>query len=391
MTVGLFVGTRKGAFILRSKDRETWDLSGPIYLGHTANHVVCDPRDGRTVVIGSRGGHLGPTVYRSTDAGQSWAEARLPPRFQKSADGTVADDPSGLRPDQILQVAPRRSVANVFWLTPGHASEPGVWYAGTSPHGLFRSEDGGDTWEGVDGFNENPKRLAWSNNDDPKFAPPGGAITHSVSVDPRDKNHLYLGLSTGGFFESTDRGNDWSPLNRGCEAMFLPDPEAEFGHDPHSVRLAPSNPDRLYQQNHCGIYRLDRPAGRWSRVGEAMPKEVGDIGFSIEVHPRDADTAWVFPMDGTDVWPRTSPDAKPGVFVTRDGGTSWNRQRAGMPDRAWWTVYRQSVSVDRADPVGVYFGTSSGELWASRDEGESWRPIAEHLPAIVAVEAAELA
>jgi len=154
--------------------------------------------------------------------------------------------------------------------------------------------------------------------------------------------------------------------------------------------MSPSNPDVLYQQNHCGIYRVDRPGNRWSRVGDNMPPEVGDIGFAVEIHPRDPDVAWVFPMDGTDVWPRTSPDGRPGVFGTRNGGRTWQRQSEGMPPRAWWTVYRQSVSVDRADSVGVYFGTSSGELWASQDEGANWRPIAQHLPAIVSVEAAEV-
>src|SRR5438105_1443163 len=181
MSVALFVGTRKGAFILRSSDRSKWELVGPSYLGHTANHVVADPRDGRTVLIASRAGHLGPTVYRSTDGGLSWAEAERPPRFPK-VEGTEkwTDE---LRPDQVLAVAPGRSVSAVFWLTPGHASEPGVWYAGTSPHGLFRTDDAGKTWQPVDGFNEHPMRVQWSNNDDPKFAPPGGATTHSVIVD----------------------------------------------------------------------------------------------------------------------------------------------------------------------------------------------------------------
>jgi hypothetical protein len=187
-------------------------------------------------------------------------------------------------------------------------------------------------------------------------------------------------------FESTDNGNDWVPLNAGSVATFFPDPEPEFGHDPHTVRLHPQQPDRLYQQNHCGIYRMDRPDGKWVRVGDNMPREVGDIGFPIELHPRDPDTAWVFPMDGTDVWPRTSPDGKPAVYVTRDAGESWTRCDNGMPETAWWTVKRQAMTVDANDPIGVYFGTTSGELWASPDEGASWSPIAEHLPEIYSLE-----
>jgi hypothetical protein len=163
-------------------------------------------------------------------------------------------------------------------------------------------------------------------------------------------------------------------------------------HDPHCVRLCPSNPDRLYQQNHCGIYRLDRPADQWQRIGRSMPAAVGDIGFPMVVHPRDADVAWVFPMDGTTVWPRTSPDGKPAVYGTRDGGETWQRLDAGLPgSQAWWTVKRQAMTADSRDPVGLYFGTTSGELWMSRDEGRQWECIATHLPEIYAVETAELA
>jgi hypothetical protein len=162
-------------------------------------------------------------------------------------------------------------------------------------------------------------------------------------------------------------------------------------HDPHSVKVSPSNPDRLWQQNHCGIYRLDRPGTRWERVGRAMPKAVGDIGFPIVVHPRDADVAWVFPMDGSTVWPRTSPGGRPAAYVTRDGGRRWTRLDGGLPrGKAWWTVKRQAMSGDAHEPVGLYLGTTSGELWASRDEGRRWTCLARHLPEIYAVEAAEL-
>jgi hypothetical protein len=154
------------------------------------------------------------------------------------------------------------------------------------------------------------------------------------------------------------------------------------------VRLCPSNPDRLYQQNHCGIYRIDRPGDEWVRIGETMPQQVGDIGFPLAVHPRDADTAWVFPMDGTTVWPRTSPEGRPAAYVTRDGGRSWQRHATGLPaTQAWWTVKRQAMTADRARVAGVYFGTTSGEVWGSRDEGRSWKCLARHLPHIYALEA----
>ena len=145
-------------------------------------------------------------------------------------------------------------------------------------------------------------------------------------------------------------------------------------------------PDRLYQQNHCGIYRIDRPQETWTRIGDNMPREIGDIGFPIELHPRDPDTVWVFPMDGTEVWPRTSVDGRPVVYITRDAGETWSPQSSGLPDRAWFTVKRQAMTTDPGDPVGLYFGTTSGEVWSSRDEGASWGCVARHLPEIYSVE-----
>jgi hypothetical protein len=198
-------------------------------------------------------------------------------------------------------------------------------------------------------------------------------------------------MSSGGVHESIDRGGSWSPLVQGMEVVEGFDAQNVAFHDPHCVRLCPSRPDRLYQQNHCGIYRLDRPSHEWVRVGRSMPASVGDVGFPMVVHARDADTAWVFPMDGTSVWPRTSPGGQPAVYMTRDAGASWQRQSAGLPEQqAWWTVKRQAMTNDRGTPLGVYFGTTSGELWASRDEGQRWACIARHLPEIYALECATL-
>lgn len=366
--VSVLIGTRKGAYILRGdKSRRTWKLSDIMFLGQIIHHLVVDPRDGKTILAAARTGHLGPTMYRSTDFGKTWKESERPPAFPKVPEG---------RTGLVLN--------HVFWLTPGHASQPGVWYAGSSPQGLFRTEDGGRTWEGVAGFNEHPMRNTWCGGD--KDGTPDGPKMHSINIDPRNPKHMYIGMSSGGVFETTDGGSDWKPLNKGCAADFLPVPDPEFGHDPHSVSLHPLMPDRLYQQNHCGIYRMERPEGAWIRIGNNMPKKVGDIGFPIVLHPRDPDTVWVFPMDGTGVWPRTSPEGKPAGYVTRNAGKTWKRLDTGLPKPAWFTVKRQAMASDRHDPVGLYLGTTSGELWASRNEGAKWTCLANHLPEIYSVE-----
>jgi len=362
---GLLIATRKGLWTLASDAaRRTWKLAGPQFLGNVVHHAVQDPRDRKTLLVAARTGHLGPTVFRSTDRGRTWKEATTPPAFK----------PGGAR-----------SVDHTFWLTPGLASQPGVWYAGTSPQGLFRSTDGGATWAGVDGFNEHPKRKDWCGGD--QDGTPDGPKLHSILVDPRDAKHLYIGMSGGGIFESTDAGGNWHPLNQGVRADFFPDPYPEYGHDPHCMRMHPLLPDRLYHQNHCGIYRLDRPATRWTDIGAAMPKSVGAIGLPMVLHPRDPDTLWVFPMDGTSVWPRVSPGGKPAAYRSVNGGRTWQRQAAGFPAaQAWWTVKRQALTADDAATVGVYFGTTSGEVWGSRDEGRTWKCLARHLPEIYAVE-----
>ena len=362
----LLVGTRKGAFFFYGDpQRRSWKVKGPHFLGATINHLVLDPRDGKTLLVGAKTGHLGPTVFRSTDWGKKWKEAKHPPAFAKTEGGSA--------------------VKNVFWLTPGPASKPGSWYAGTVPHGIFRSENGGNTWTSLTGFEE--ALAEWMKVEGLIWDTPDGAITHSIRFDPRRPEHLYVGLSTGGFFESPDGGTTWKPLNKGVAADFLPQKNLEFGHDPHCVVVHPANPDRLYQQNHCGLYRLDRPSDTWIRIGRNMPKGIGDIGFPVVVHPRDPGTAWVFPMDGTEAWPRTSPGGKPALYVTRNAGETWKRQDKGLPrQQGWFTVRRQCICSDSCEPVGLYFGTTGGELWASRDEGSTWSCVASHLPTILSVE-----
>jgi photosystem II stability/assembly factor-like uncharacterized protein len=369
----LLVATRKGAWLFHGDAaRKTWRADGPHFLGHIINHLVLDPRDGKTLLAAAKTGHLGPTIFRSTNLGRTWKEAARPPAFAPAAKGDAG-----------------RAVDHNFWLTPAHSDAPNVWYAGTSPQGLFRSEDGGVTWAPFSSLNDDPQYRKWMGS--AQDGTPDGPKMHSIIVDPRDAAHMYCAMSGGGVHETTDGGATFTPLLKGLDVVEGFDKTNAAFHDPHCVRLCPSNPDRLYQQNHCGIYRLDRPSDEWVRIGKQLPKRVGDIGFPMVVHPRDAGTAWVFPMDGTMVWPRTSPEGKPAVYGTRNGGKTWQRLDSGMPqEQAWWTVKRQAMSADAQKSIGLYFGTTSGELWASRDEGNKWACIAQHLPEIYAVETAEL-
>ena len=379
----LLVATRKGAWFFHSDGkRKTWTVDGPHFLGHTLSHVVLDPRDGRSLLAAAKTGHLGPTIFRSTNLGRTWKEAKQPPAFANSANAAGA--------------LPARSVDHSFWLTPGHASESGSWYVGTSPQGLFRSEDGGDSWKPLPAINDDAQFREWMGT--VQDGTPDGPKLHSVIVDPQDAKHLYFAMSGGGVHESRDAGQSWSTLIKGLQVVDGFDAGSVSFHDPHCVRLCPSRPDRLYQQNHCGIYRMDRAGDTaqpsndsWQRIGLKMPKRVGDIGFPMVVHPRDADTAWVFPMDGGTVWPRTSPDGRPATYVTRNAGRSWQRLDHGLPEsQAWWTVKRQAMTVDTQTSPALYLGTTSGELWIGRDEGARWSLIARHLPEIYAVEVATL-
>jgi hypothetical protein len=375
MPLAVLLGTRKGAWILRpDARRESWTASAPHHFGCTVHHLVLDPRDRKTLLATVRTGHLGPTVYRSTDQGETWAEASQPPAFPKPEGGEEGTDK-------------KKAVHHTFWITPGHASRPGHWYGGTSPIGLFETEDSGATWSPVSGFNDHPEFGKWATGE----LTPDGAKTHSIQVDPRDAAHVYLSLSGGGTFESLDSGGSWAPLNKGVAIDFLPPGEYEYGHDPHCMVYHPLDPDRLYQQNHCGLYRLHRPETTWTRIGDNMPKEIGDIGFVVVVHPREVETVWVWPMDGTDVWPRTSPGGRPAAYRTQDAGETWERQDAGLPDSGWCSVKRQCMSTDAEDPLGLYVGTSSGEVFASRDEGQTWRSIGRHFPHIYSVTVANFA
>ncbi|MCC6248262.1 MAG: glycosyl hydrolase [Rubrivivax sp.] len=374
----ILVATRKGAWLLHGDARrKTWTMDGPHFHGHTISQLALDPRDGRTLLAAAKTGHLGPTIFRSTDFGRRWKEAEKPPAFAAPTNGL-----------------PARSVDHTFWLTPGHASERGSWYAGTSPQGLFRSEDGGASWTPLPSVNDDRQFREWMGT--VQDGTPDGPKLHSIIVDPRDAAHLIFGMSGGGVHESHDAGRTWRTLIEGLEVVEGFDAKNVSFHDPHCVRQCPTNLDRLYQQNHCGIFRMDRnggaPSDVWQRIGRKMLKRVGDAGFPMVVHPHDADTCWVFPMDAATVWPRTSPQGRPAAYMTRNAGRTWQRLDDGLPaSQAWWTVKRQAMTADAQPVPALYLGTTSGELWIGRDEGARWSLVARHLPEIYAVDVAEVA
>ena len=386
------IGTRKGAWAARRSGSGPgdWSIGEPWFFGCQVHHLIQDPRGSGTILAAVKTGHLGPTLYRTTDGGRTWKEVERPPRFKT---------PEEFAGSPLPEDDPRRkgrTVDHVFFLAPGHASTPARWYAGTSGIGLFQSDDDGLTWSAVDGFNDEPELRKWCY--DFSEQTPDGSKCHSVQVHPQDPKRMTLGLSGGGIFLSEDAGATWRPINGGVAIDPLPPKEDgseyEYGHDPHDLVVHPAQPDRWYHQNHCGIYKLDWQPGaekqRWTRIGDHMPKEVGDIGFPMTCHPRNPQACWVFPMDGGSVWPRTSPDGRPAVYRTVDGGTSWQRQDRGLPERAWYTVFRQAMAHDGLTPLGLAFGTTSGDVFYSADEGERWHAVARYLPKIHTVTAARL-
>ncbi len=366
MSINLAIGTRKGAFILTGNRSSEWTLSDPILLGEIIYHMVPDSRNKNKILIATKTGHLGPTVFRSEDGGKTWKESTTPPKFPKASKDEE-----------------RRSVDFVFWLTPSNKEEPDTWYAGTSPQGLFRSDDGGNNWYPVDSFNNYPLiKTVTKDQVGPPIYPNNGPLLHSINVDPRNKKHICLALSSGGFFESKDGGLTWRAFNKNVLADFQPDPYPEWGQCVHNMQLHPANPDVVYQQNHCGVYKVNLVEDKqWERIGNNLPKNICDFGFALILHPKDVNKIWVVPMDSREGTAITSIGGKPALYHSKDGGNNWIRQDKGFPTKnGFFTVLRQASTHDSQDPLGLYIGTRSGEVWASFDEGQKWQCLVDHLP-----------
>jgi photosystem II stability/assembly factor-like uncharacterized protein len=315
------------------------------------NHVVADPATG--TIYGAGGAEwFGPAVWKSTDLGATWTH---------SSEG-------------LAYAAGEEPIKSVWSLAPAN----GHLYAGVQPAGLFRSDDGGQSWQHVAGLRDHPTRPEWQ---------PGGAglILHALVLDPADGNRIWVGISAAGVFHSADGGKTWEPRNRGTRADYLPEGQnyPEFGQCVHSLVMAPGMPDRLYQQNHCGMYRSDDGGKSWQSIEKGLPST---FGFPSAAHPRDPDTLFLIPLNG-DTAGRYMPDGKAAVWRTRDRGETWQALRNGLPqENVYFGVLRQAMATDKLEPAGVYFGTGSGALYASADEGDTWTVVAEHLPGIHSVE-----
>ena len=357
-SVLVMVGTRKGAFFLESdEDRTEWTVRGPVLKGWEVSDLVLDPRPEAECRLFAAVGHFvyGPTIHRSDDFGETWEQVEGTPAYPAGAD---------------------RELEQVWRVEPGRADEPDVLYAGVADAGLFVSRDGGEHWAAVPGLNDHETRPDW-------MPGAGGLCCHSIVTDPGDPDRMWVGISAVGVFRTDDGGETWRPRNAGVEVVDPDLADGEVGSCVHGLVGDPTDPDRLFQQNHRGVFRSTDAGDAWEPIQDGLPST---FGFPVEMHPHDPDVLYTVPLESDEY--RTAIDGQPAVFRTTDGGASWTGHAAGLPADSWITVLRQALAVDDLDPAGVYVGTTGGRVFHSRDEGETWDAIDCHLPRILSLRAA---
>ncbi len=359
MTVMLAIGTRKGLWLATSEDdRRTWTLSGPHFLAQEVASVAIDVRHSPArVLVGVTSSHWGPTVAWSDDAGATWHEREH---------GAITFPPDT-----------GAALARVWQLQPDTAGRADVVWAGCEPTSRWRSDDGGESFALVRGLWDHPHRADWV----PGF---GGAAVHTILPDP-SSDRVLVAMSTGGVYVSDDGAGDWTPRNRGISAYFMPDPDPEYGQCVHKVAADASGPQRLYAQNHHGVYRSDDAALTWTSIADGLPS---DFGFIMLASPHTPGTAWVMPLEADAQ--RIPVGGRMRVHRTRDGGESWTELGPGLPDDSWTVVLRDAACVDDSDVTGVYLGTRDGCVYASRDEGGTYGLVASHLPDVLSLRVAVL-
>ena len=351
----VLAGTRKGLFLLRSDDeRRDWTLDGPLLPGWEVMHATLDPRNG-TIYAATNTFVYGGTVHRTSDMGANWDRA----------------EEIGLPEESGL------TLARVWHVEPGH-DEQTLWLGG-DPGALLRSDDGGVSFRMIEGLTLHPTRDRWNPG-------AGGLCCHSISLDRSDSQRVYAAISAAGGFRTDDGGATWAPINKDVAADFLPDEAPrDVGQCVHKLLCHPQQTDRVWQQNHIGVYRSDDSGDNWERLDRnGLPSE---FGFPIMLHAHQPDTAFVIPEEGAEN--RVTANGRLGVYRTRDGGKSWELASQGLPEQAWAVVLREASSYDALEPGGIYFGTQSGDVWVSPSEGDDWLCAATGLPPVLSVEAVE--
>ena len=355
----LLVGTNKGAFFLRSsRDRLRWDVAGPYFHGQGIYAMAYDGRNGRhRLWVSANNVMWGAFLRSSDDFGRIWTnplEASI--RFP-------AESGASLR--------------NIWQICLDRNDEPEKLYCGVEPAALFESGNEGESWSLVRGLYDHPHRPRWMPSN-------GGLTLHTILPDPCNKDRMYVAVSAGGVYRTDDGGTTWQARNNGVRVMFLPEKYPEFGQCVHKIVLHESRPERLFLQNHWGLYRSDNLGDSWQDIARGVPS---DFGFAMLMHPHDADCVYIVPVESDEF--RCTPDGHLRVYRTRNAGGSWEALDRGLPQKgAYETVLRDAMSSDSLDPAGIYFGTRSGTVYGSRDEGKSWKKIVERLPQILCVKAA---
>ncbi|HET7571543.1 MAG TPA: hypothetical protein VFJ77_02605 [Gaiellaceae bacterium] len=348
----LLVATRKGAFVLESENRKDWNLRGPYCEGWPVYHAIHDPNSGAIYAAAASEWH-GSAVWRSDDLGETW---------EMSSEGLSYGDDAGKKVSKVSTLA----VAGDRLLV------------GVEAPGIFESRDGARTWSLLTTLSGQPMSDKW---DDPSNQPPGHLGISGFVTDPGDAERFFAVVQGVGAFETEDGGSSWTPRNQGLRRDW-PSEYDEVGYCVH--KLVRSDDSRLYQQNHVGMHRSDDAGQTWNEITEGLPS---DFGFAAAAHPHDRDSFYVIPLDAGHG--RVMPDGKATVWRTRDGGSSWQPLRSGLPQEdAFVGVLRQGMTIDRHDSPGLYFGTSTGQVFASADEGDTWTQIADYLPAISSVDVA---
>ena len=366
----MLVGTRKGAFILTADGvRKRWNVDGPHFPGWEVYHLKGSPLNPDRIYASQTSGWFGQVIQRSDDGGRTWTA--VDNRFE------YLGEPG---PHKWYDGSPHPwAFARVWHLEPS-PTLPDTVFAGVEDAALFRSDDGGQSWQELAGLR--------THTTGPDWAPgAGGLCLHSILLDKGDPSRIIVAISSAGAFRSDDSGATWRPINRGLRSSYIPDPDAEIGHCVHHVAMHPSRPDVLFMQKHWDVMRSDNGGESWSEVSGNLPS---DFGFVIDVHAHEPNTIYVVPIQSDSH--HFVAEGKLRVYRSRDGGGDWEALTQGLPqDNCYVNVLRDAMAVDSMDPCGVYFGTSGGQVYASADAGDSWNAIVRDLPGVLSVEVQTLA